>query len=59
MHVGYIVAVLTVTSLSRGILVPTFGHADFDIAYRAIVLKPFKGEVVDATVFSVTKVNFI
>ncbi|KGG50672.1 hypothetical protein DI09_5p190 [Mitosporidium daphniae] len=55
---GYIVAVLSITSISRGVLVPTFGHADFDISYRAIVLKPFKGEVVDAIVASVTKMGF-
>jgi DNA-directed RNA polymerase II subunit RPB7 len=52
---GFIIYVLSVDTVSRGVLQDTYGYALFDITYKAIVLKPFKGEVVDAVVTTVNK----
>lgn len=53
---GFIVCVLSVDSIGKGIVQDSYGLANFDIKYKAIVLKPFKGEVVDAVVATVNKV---
>ncbi|CAG8432718.1 5700_t:CDS:2 [Diversispora eburnea] len=50
---GYIIAVLdTMESLdiSKGKVIPSVGLAEFEVKYRAVVFKPFKGEVVDGVV---------
>ncbi|MBW0567051.1 hypothetical protein O181_106766 [Austropuccinia psidii MF-1] len=55
---GYIIAVLTIRSISAGTIQPGTGMAEFVIKYSAIVLKPFKGEVVDGIVGQVNKMGF-
>ena len=35
------------------------GQAEFAIKYKAIVYRPFRGEVVDGVVASVNKVGFL
>jgi DNA-directed RNA polymerase subunit E'/Rpb7 len=35
------------------------GSATFKIKYKAIVFKPFKGEIIDAVVIQVVAVNFL
>ncbi|KAF9507755.1 hypothetical protein BS47DRAFT_1373817 [Hydnum rufescens UP504] len=44
---GYIICVLTVTDVGAGIVLPGNGQAEFIARYRAIVFKPFKGEVLE------------
>ena len=56
-HHGFIIAVLSIDSVSQGEIQDAYGLAAFDIKYRAILLKPFKNEVIDATVASANKVN--
>ncbi|CDK29227.1 unnamed protein product [Kuraishia capsulata CBS 1993] len=58
---GYIVCVLDCMSIDvgKGKIIPTEGSAEFEVKYRAVVWKPFKGEVVDAIVSSVNKMGFI
>ncbi|PLW43906.1 hypothetical protein PCANC_09619 [Puccinia coronata f. sp. avenae] len=55
---GYIIAVLTTLTVSAGTIQPGTGMAEFVIKYSAIVLKPFKGEVVDGIVGQVNKMGF-
>ncbi|ORX57796.1 hypothetical protein BCR36DRAFT_344469 [Piromyces finnis] len=55
---GFIISVIEITSISRGMLHPTSGFAEFKIEYKAIVFKPFKNEVVDGIVTSVNKMGF-
>ncbi|CAG8619474.1 11069_t:CDS:2, partial [Acaulospora colombiana] len=58
---GYIIAVLdTMESLdiSKGKVIPSVGLAEFEVRYRAVVFKPFKGEVVDGVVSQVNKMGF-
>ena len=45
------------SDIGNGIVMPGSGQAEFVARYRAIVFKPFKGEVVDGVVNNVTKVR--
>lgn len=53
---GFIICVLKVDNVSRGMVQDSYGFAAFEITYQAIVLKPFKGEVLDAVITSSNKV---
>ena len=55
----YIISVITITSIGEGKILPSTGQARFRTTYTAIVMKPFKGEVVDAKVVNVNKVSGI
>jgi len=55
---GYIICVLTVTDVGAGIVLPGNGQAEFIARYRAIVFKPFKGEVLEGVVGEVNKMGF-
>ena len=54
---GYIVKVLAIDSVGEGTVLPGEGLAVFNASYRALVLRPFKGQVVDAVVANVNKVG--
>ena len=54
---SYIIAVLSINSTGEGKVLPSTGQARFRCAYTAIVMKPFKGEVVDGKVANVNKVD--
>jgi hypothetical protein len=54
---GYIIAVVSMSDIGSGIVLSGSGQAEFVARYRAIVFKPFKGEVVDGVVNNVTKVR--
>jgi len=57
---GYIICVLDhqKIDIGAGKIVPGVGLAEFTVKYQAIIFKPFKGEVVDATVTTVNKMGF-
>ena len=55
---GYTVSVTEITQIDQGKIGESSGYATFPIKYKAIVFKPFKGEVCDAIVTKVTKVGF-
>ncbi len=60
-QVGYIICVLDCMNIDVGkgrILTGNSGYAEFKVKYRAVVWKPFKGEVVDAVVSSVNSMGF-
>lgn len=54
---GYIIAVVSILDIGKGMVMSGNGQAEFITRYRAIVFKPFKGEVVDAKVKTVNKVS--
>lgn len=54
---GYIIAVVSILDIGKGMVLPGSGQAEFVTRYRAIVFKPFKGEVVDGVVNNVNKVR--
>jgi DNA-directed RNA polymerase II subunit RPB7 len=53
---GYIIAVVSVESIGKGVLQSNTGFALYEIEYKAIVFKPFKNQVVDGIVTTVNKV---
>lgn len=68
---GYIVAVLALDSISKGVIRDSSGGllatqgslalastATFTVKFRAIIYRPFKGEVVDAIIRTVNKMGF-
>jgi len=55
---GYIIAVVSTLDTGKGIVLSGSGQAEFIVRYRAIVFKPFKGEVVDGVVQNVNKMGF-
>ena len=54
---GYILSVVNIEQIERGLIDDTYGSAKFTVRYKAVVLKPFKNEVLDAVVDSVNKVR--
>ncbi|KAL7751890.1 DNA-directed RNA polymerase II subunit [Sorochytrium milnesiophthora] len=54
---GYIISVVDVIEVGKGHVMSGMGSAQFHIKYRAIVFKPFRGEVVDVLVTTVNKVK--
>ncbi|CAN6662432.1 DNA-directed RNA polymerase II subunit Rpb7p [Trichomonascus vanleenenianus] len=57
---GYIICVMEGMEIDvgKGRVIPGSGSAEFEVKYRAIVWRPFKGEVVDAIVTNVNKMGF-
>lgn len=55
---GYVVAVLQIIKKGKGRLKDTTGFASYDVTYSCLVLRPFRGEVMDTLVTSVSKVGF-
>jgi len=53
-----IIAIIDVEDISEPKVVPGSGFAQFDVSYRAIVWRPFRGEVVDGLVSSVVSNGF-
>ncbi|VDN98591.1 unnamed protein product, partial [Rodentolepis nana] len=56
---GFIVAVTNIEHIGAGKLLPNRGFVQYPIVYRAVVFRPFKGEVIDAVVTQVNKVGVI
>ncbi|KAI8917344.1 RNA polymerase Rpb7 [Entophlyctis helioformis] len=55
---GYIISVVEIVDVGRGVLQSNTGYAEFIILYKAIVFKPFKNQVVDGIVTTVNKIGF-
>lgn len=53
---GYIITVLNIIDTGSGTVIPGYGAAEFLCRYRAIVFKPFKGEVLEGVVDEISKV---
>lgn len=56
---GFVIAVTTIDNIGAGVIQPGRGFVLYPVKYKAIVFRPFKGEVVDAVVTQVNKVNNI
>lgn len=54
---GFVIAVTTIDSIGAGLIQPGQGFVVYPVKYKAIVFRPFKGEVLDAIVTQVNKVN--
>ncbi|KAF9762448.1 DNA-directed RNA polymerase II subunit RPB7 [Nosema granulosis] len=53
---GYVIAVLDIDNVSEGIIMLN-GLISFTIKYKALVLKTYKGEVLEATVVEMNKMG--
>ena len=53
---GFVIAVTTIDSIGAGLIQPSRGFVMYNVKYKAIVFRPFKGEVLDAVVTQVNKV---
>jgi len=54
---GFVIAVTSISEIGDGMIQPGRGFVLYPIKYKAIVFRPFKGEVVDAVVTGVNKVG--
>ncbi|KAK9803653.1 hypothetical protein WJX72_008490 [[Myrmecia] bisecta] len=55
---GFIICVVSTESVSKGIIREGTGSASFNVKYKCVVFRPFRGEVLDAVVTQVNKVGF-
>lgn len=53
------IAVTSIDNIGAGLILPGQGFVVYPVKYKAIVFRPFKGEVLDAVVRQVNKVTFI
>jgi len=56
---GFIVMVTGIEKISKGRIMDGTGSVTFTVIYKAIVFRPFKGEVLDAVVTGVNKMGFM
>ena len=54
---GFVIAVTTIDNIGAGVIQPGRGFVLYPVRYKAIVFRPFKGELVDAVVTQVNKVG--
>ncbi|RXG73223.1 DNA-directed RNA polymerase II subunit RPB7 [Armadillidium vulgare] len=54
---GFVIAVTTIDHIGAGLIQPGRGFVLYPIKYKAIVFRPFKGEVLDAVVTQVNKIG--
>jgi len=54
---GFVIAVTTIDNIGAGMIQPSRGFVNYPVKYKAIVFRPFKGEVLDAVVTQVNKVG--
>ena len=54
---GFILAVISVLDTGKGLIREGSGSAVFNLRYKCICMKPFKGQVMDVVVTSVNKVS--
>lgn len=51
------IAVTTIDQIGAGVIQPGQGFVVYPVKYKAIVFRPFKGEVLDAVVKQINKVR--
>ena len=56
-QLGFVIAVVSISDIGKGMVFSGKGEAEFITRYRAIMFKPFKGEVADGVVHNVTRVR--
>lgn len=54
---GFVISVTLIDNIGAGIIQPSRGFVVYPVKYKAIVFRPFKGEVLDAVVTQVNKVH--
>ena len=54
---GFIIAITTIDTIGTGLIQPGRGFVVYPVEYKAIVFRPFIGEVLDAVVSQVNRVH--
>nr|CAH0099770.1 unnamed protein product [Daphnia galeata] len=54
---GFVIAVTTIDNIGAGIIQPGQGFVVYPVKYKAIVFRPFKGQVLDAVVGLFTEIG--
>lgn len=54
---GFVIAVTTIDTIGHGLIQPGSGYVNYPVKYKAIVFRPFKGQVIDAIVDQVNKIG--
>ncbi|ESO11251.1 hypothetical protein HELRODRAFT_104718 [Helobdella robusta] len=54
---GFVVAVTTIDNIGVGLIQPGRGFVVYPVKYKAIVFRPFKGEVLEGIVTQVNKIG--
>ncbi|XP_043476734.1 DNA-directed RNA polymerase II subunit RPB7 [Leptopilina heterotoma] len=54
---GFVIAVTSIDNIGAGIIQPGQGFVLYPVKYKAIVFRPFKGQVLDGIVVQVNKVG--
>lgn len=54
---GYVITITCIDDIGTGVLFCESGMAHYEIRYKAIVFRPFKGEVLEAIVKQVNKIG--
>lgn len=54
---GFVIAVTTIDNIGSGLIQSGSGFVTYPVKYKAIVFRPFKGEVLDGVVTQVNKVG--
>lgn len=55
---GFVIAITEINSLKAGVIPPGQGTIPFKAKFKAVIFRPFKGEVLDAVVTQVNQVFF-
>lgn len=56
---GFVIAVTSIDNIGAGIIQPGQGFVLYPVKYKAIVFRPFKGQVLDGIVVQVNKVTTV
>lgn len=54
---GFVIAVTHIDTIGSGLILPGQGLVVYVVKYKAIVFRPFKGEVLEAVVTQLNKVG--
>jgi len=54
---GFVIAVTHIDNIGCGLILPGQGFVVYTVKYKAIVFRPFKGEVLEAVVTQLNKVG--
>eukprot|EP00917_Polyrhabdina_sp_WS-2016_P022241 GHVP01048291.1.p1 GENE.GHVP01048291.1~~GHVP01048291.1.p1 ORF type:complete len:171 (+),score=27.26 GHVP01048291.1:196-708(+) len=55
---GYVISVVDILNISNGVIQDHTGETCFNIEYTALLLRPYKNEVLDAIVSEIHKMGF-
>ncbi|KAL5549462.1 hypothetical protein UlMin_004693 [Ulmus minor] len=55
---GFVVAIMSIENIGKGLICDGTGFVTFLVKYQCVVFRPFKGEILEAVVTTVNKMEF-